>query len=115
MPHLIVLLFSCALGTKYVKLKPCTLSQNSLSGLSSLCYKTTLITGGVGGTGVGPPTFKLGTFLLWPLALSLPIYSNFQVNGAYGETLKPPDTLFCFWNKGSGGVSPEAPLIWKLP
>ena len=64
-----------------------TLSLKSLSGLSSVCYKTTLITGGVGFAGAGPPTSKLGTFLLWPLALSMPIYSNFQINGASGEIL----------------------------
>ena len=41
-----------------------------------------------------PPTSKLGKFLSWPLALSKPIYSNFQINGASEETLKPPDPYF---------------------
>ena len=41
-----------------------TLSLNSLSGLSSVCYKSTLITGGVGGA--GPKTSKLRTFFYDP-------------------------------------------------
>ena len=71
-----------------------TLSLKSLSGLSSVCYKTTQIAGGVGGNGAAPPTSKLGTFLSRPLALSKPTYSNFQINGVSGETLKPPDPYF---------------------
>ena len=77
-----------------------TLSLKSLSGLSSVCYKTTQIVGSVGGTGAAPPTSKLGTFLSRPLALSKPIYSNFQINGASGETLKPPDPRFLKQNRG---------------
>ena len=94
----------------------CTLSLKSLSGHSSVCYKTTLNTGGVGQAGAAHPTSKLGTFLSWPLALSMSIYSNFQINGTSGETLKPPDPRFLKQNRGSGGfrVSPEAPFIWKL-
>ena len=46
-----------------------TLSLKSLSGLSSVCYKTTQTTGGVGRAWASPFTSKLGTFLLWPLAL----------------------------------------------
>ena len=90
-----------------------TLSPISLSGHSSVCYKTTQNRGGVGRTGTAPPTSKLGTFLSWPLALSMSIYSNFQINGASGETLKPPDPRFLKQNKGSGGFrdSPEAPFI----
>ena len=42
----------------------------------------------------GPPTSKLGTFLLRSLALSMPIESNFQIHGALGETRKPPDLYF---------------------
>ena len=44
------------------------------------------------------------------------INSNFQINGASGETLKPPDPRFLKQNRGSGGfrVFPEAPFIWKL-
>ena len=48
----------------------CTLSLKSLSGHSSVCYKTSLNTGGVGWAGAAPPTSKLGKFLSWPLALS---------------------------------------------
>ena len=80
-----------------------TLSLKSLSGHSSVCYKTSLNTGGVGRAGAAPPTSNLGKFLSWPLALSMSIYSNFQINGASGETLKPPDPLFCFKKRGSGG------------
>ena len=68
-----------------------TLSLKSLSGHSSVCYKTGLNTGGVGQAGAAPPTSKLEKFLSWPLALSVLIYSNFQINGTSGETLKPPD------------------------
>ena len=71
-----------------------TLSLKSLSGHSSVCYKTSLNTGGVGQAGAAPPTSKLEKFLSWPLALSMSIYSNFQINGASGETLKPPDPYF---------------------
>ena len=42
----------------------------------------------------GHPTSKLGMLLLWSLAISMPMYSNFQINGASGETLKPPDPLY---------------------
>ena len=33
-------------------------------------------------------------FLSWPLALSMWICSNFQINGASGQTLKPSDPRF---------------------
>ena len=51
-----------------------------------------------------------------PLSLSMPIWSNFQLNGALGETGKPPDPLFCFKNRWSEGfrVSHKAPFNWKL-
>ena len=58
------------------------------------------IAGDVGGTGAVPPTSKLEKFLSWPLALSMSIYSNFQINGASGETLKPPDPRFLKQNRG---------------
>ena len=48
----------------------------------------------MGGARAGPPTPKLGTILLWFLALSMSIYCNLQINGALGETLKPPDLYF---------------------
>ena len=97
------------------KLCTYTVSKN-LSGHSSVCYKTSLNTGGVGQAGNAPPTSKLEKFLSWPLALSMSIYSNFQINGASGGNLKPPDPRFLKQNGGSGGfrVSPEAPFIWKL-
>ena len=51
-----------------------------------------------------------------PLSLSMPIYSNFQLNRASGETGKPPDPLSMKQNRGSGDfrVSPKAPFNWKL-
>ena len=87
-----------------------TLSLKSLSGHSSVCYKTSLNTGVVGQTGAAPPTSKLEKFLSWPLALSMSIYSNFQINGASGETLKPPDPRFLKQNRGLE----VTPFIWKL-
>ena len=58
-----------------------------------MCFKSTLnlISVGAGGAGAGPPTSKLGMILFWSLALSLLIYSNFQINEALGKTFKPPD------------------------
>ena len=64
-----------------------TLSLKSLYWHSSACYKTILNTGDVGRA----PTSKLRTFLSRPGML---IYSNFQINGTSGETLKPPDPYF---------------------
>ena len=78
-----------------------TLSRKSLSGLSFVCYKTTQIAGGLGGTGAAPPTSKFGTLLSRPLALSKPIYSNFQINRALGETQKPP-------------AIPTSPVVWVV-
>ena len=49
--------------------------------LPCLWSKTTLITGGVGRTVVSPPSWKIDTFFLMSLALSLPIYRHFQSNG----------------------------------
>ena len=77
-----------------------TLYLKSLSGHSSVCYKTSLNTGGVGWAGAVPPTSKLGKFLSWPLTLSMSIYSNFQINGTSGETLKTPDPRFLKQNRG---------------
>ena len=48
----------------------------------------------MGWAGAVPPTSKLGKFLSWPLTLSMSIYSNFQINGTSGETLKPPGPYF---------------------
>ena len=66
-------------------------NQISVSGLLTVCYKTILNTGSVGWAEAAPPTYKFGKFLSWPLALSMSTYTNFQINGASGETLKPPD------------------------
>ena len=71
-----------------------TLSLKSLSVHSSVCYKTSLNSGGMGQAGAAPPTSKLEKFLSWPLALSMSIYSNFQINGASGKILKSPDFYF---------------------
>ena len=78
-------------GTVVLHKNTNTLSLKSLSGHSSVCYKTTVNAGSVGRAGATPRTSKLGTYLSRPLALSKPIYSNFQINGASGETMKPPD------------------------
>ena len=72
-----------------------TLSLKSLSGLSSVFYKTTLITGGVGGAVAGPPTSKLGTILLWSWTLSkyadyFKQFSNKWSFGRKSETSRPP-------------------------
>ena len=56
-------------------LKVRTLSPISLSGLSTIRYKTTLNTGSVGWAGAAPPTCELGKFLSWPLALSMSTYT----------------------------------------
>ena len=55
-----------------------TLSVKNLSGLLSVCSKTTKISSGLGGTGAAPPTSKLETILSRPLALRKPIYSNLE-------------------------------------
>ena len=91
------------------------LSLKSLSSLSSLCYKTTLTTGGVGVARAGPPTSKLGTLLQWTLAPNMLKCSNFQRNGASRLILKPPDPLFFKQNRdlevSEFLLSLEAPFI----
>ena len=52
-----------------------------------LWSKTTLITGGVGRTGADPLSWKTDTFFR-SLALSVPIYRNFQSNGGKWRSLK---------------------------
>ena len=44
----------------------------------------------------GHPTSKLGMLLLWSLAISMPMYSNFQINRAKGGTLKPLESRSLF-------------------
>ena len=65
-----------------------TLRHKSLWPLASVCYKTTLNTGDVGGAGPDPQTWKRGTYFFMSLALGIPIFNNFQLNGASGGTLK---------------------------
>ena len=50
--------------------------------------KTTLITGGVSRTWVNPPFCKMATFFHRSLALSMPIYRNFQSNGVKWRSIK---------------------------
>ena len=50
--------------------------------------KTTLITSGVSGTWVNPPFCKITMFFHRSLALSMPIYRNFQSNGANWRSIK---------------------------
>ena len=54
-----------------------TLGQKSLLRAVSVCTKTTLISGSVGGAVGVSHTSKLKTYLSCPLALSMPTYSNF--------------------------------------
>ena len=54
----------------------------------SIWSKTTLITRGVGGAGVDPPSWKMDTFFLGSLALSVSIYRNLQSNRANWPSLK---------------------------
>ena len=54
----------------------------------SVWSKTTLITSSVGETRVDSPSCKTGTFFLRYLALSEPIYRNFQSNGGKWGNLK---------------------------
>ena len=60
-----------------------TLCPISVSGLSTVRYKTTLNTGSVGWAGAAPPTYKFGKFLSWSLALSMLTYSSGSVVGVF--------------------------------
>ena len=60
----------------------------SLGPLAVFWSKTTLNTGCVSGTWVDPTSCKMGSFFLRSLALSVPIYRNFQSNGAKWRSLK---------------------------
>ena len=68
---------------------PYTLGQISLLREVSVCDETALFNGSVGVAGGGGGAWSysctFGTFLLCPLALSMPTYSNFQINGASEE------------------------------
>ena len=63
----------------------------------SVWSKTTLISGGVGGAGVDPPSWKTDTFFLRSMALSLSIYRNFQSNGAKWWSLKQKNYTILYW------------------
>ena len=54
----------------------------------SVWSKTTLIPCSVGGAGVDPPCCNTGQFFIRSLALNVPIYRNFQSNGAKWQSLK---------------------------
>ena len=54
----------------------------------SVWSKTTLITSSVSETWVNPPFFKITMFFHRSLALSMPIYRNFQSNGVKWRSRK---------------------------
>ena len=54
----------------------------------NLWSKTTLIVSSVSGAEVNPPICKMGTFYHRSLALSVPIYRNFQSNGGKWQSHK---------------------------
>ena len=95
-----------------------TPGKESLLRAVSVCTKTTLIRGNVVVAGEWSHTCTLGTFLLYPLALSMPTYSNFQINRTSGETFN----FFVFfrhfyYNKSCNFLKkgfPKAPFIRKL-
>ena len=53
-----------------------------------LWSKTILTTGSIGGPGVDPPPRKINSFFLRSMALSVPIYRNFQSNGVKWRSIK---------------------------
>ena len=55
-----------------------TLRLKSHWPFASVCYKTTLNTGGEGGTGEDHQTLKMRTSFLMSLAFGIPILNNFQ-------------------------------------
>ena len=57
----------------------------------------------------------VGTYLLCPLALGMPTYSNLQINGAFGETFfENYNFIVVKMATKNLKVSFEAPFIWKL-
>ena len=87
------------LSIKYVANEPyfcnnCTIYTWGIKGSPCLWSKTALITGGVGRTGMGPPSYKMDTFFLVSLALSLPIYRHFQSNGDNWRGIKHQKNFF---------------------
>ena len=71
-----------------------TLCTQSLLRAVSVSTKTILISGCVGGAVGVSHISKLGTFFLRSLTLRMPFYSNFQINGASGETVFQNVQLF---------------------
>ena len=71
-----------------------TLPLKSLLPLAPVCSKTTLNTGGVGGAEADPQTWKMGTYFLMSLELHMPIFNNFQYNGASGGALEQKIRLY---------------------
>ena len=70
-------------GCKYSNILKITYTVGELKDSTKryLCSKTTLIASSVSGAGVIPPFCKMDTFFHRSLALSVPIYRNFQSNG----------------------------------
>ena len=62
--------------------------QKGLDTQQSVCSKTPLVTSSVSGAGVNPPPRKINTFFHRSLALSVPIYGNFQSNGVNWRSIK---------------------------
>ena len=93
-----------------------TLDQISLQRAVFVCNETAQVSGSVGGAGEWTHTCTLVTYLLCPLALSIPTYSNFQINGASGETFFQKISTFIVVKIASKTIkiSPEPPFIWKL-
>ena len=65
-----------------------TLRLKSHWPFASVCYKTTLNTGGEGGTGEDHQTLKIRTSFLMSLAFGIPILNNFQKRSFWSGTLK---------------------------
>ena len=66
--------------TDYIKYKY-TVGEKKDWTKRNIWSKTTLIASGFSGVEVNPPFCKMGTFFHRSLALSVPIYRNFQSNG----------------------------------
>ena len=71
-----------------------TLCTQSVLRAVSVSTKTILISSCVGGAVGVSHISKLGTFFLRSLTLRMPFYSNFQINGASGETVFQNVQLF---------------------
>ena len=65
-----------------------TLPPKSLHPFSSIWSKKYLSKGFVGGLGGDPQTIKWGTHFPMSIAVSMPIFNNFQQNRASAETFQ---------------------------